>query len=276
MQPNITSSQVPYGFSKMRESSYIDPPLDPAQYKLTSQVADTVAPSPSEKKERRTPALVMAGSLLGTLLPMFLIAQTQGKFKDLKGLQKAFGIFKAEYEDPKNIIFLGGSAVLGGLAGGIIADKGKDTWPKIKEGTYQFITNIAAPVLFCGLFNHGFEKAQKRFPRFGKVLNGEKFSNKALMFLAKTGVSLAGIAVGVPLGAFVSNRLNSLIHKDDTPKRKITVKDFLIQVDDMASGFTVTGALENIPVLKHIGAILPFVYYISGTETGKQTHHKEA
>jgi hypothetical protein len=86
---------------------------------------------------------------------------------------------------------------------------------------------------------------------------------------AATGISMAGIVAGVLTGAFVSNGINKLIDSE-REKRKIKPKDFAIQLDDMIAGFTVTGALKSVPILQHIDKVLPLIYYVSGTETGKQ------
>jgi hypothetical protein len=73
-----------------------------------------------------------------------------------------------------------------------------------------------------------------------------------------------GVVGGVTIGSFISNQINKRIHKDDIPPRKIHAKDFLIQVDDMAAAFTVTGALP------FVDKVLPLVYFLSGMETGNE------
>jgi hypothetical protein len=180
------------------------------------------------------------------------------------GLKQVFAPFNVDYKNEKTgylkIIALGGSAVLGGFLGGVINDKGKDTWEKVKEGNYQFITNIAMPVLFCKFFEGIAEKLAHRFPQIDFLS-----SQKDLPLIARaTIIGLVGVVTGVTLGAFLSNQLNKRIHKDEIPPRKIHAKDFLIQVDDMAAAFTVTGALP------FVDKVLPLVYFLSGMETGNE------
>jgi hypothetical protein len=227
---------------------------------------DLQSSNPGEiKPERKTSMPVAIGSLIGTLLPMILLASRQGKFKDAKGLSKVLAPFMVDY-GVKEIIGLGGSAVLGGLLGGVIHDKGEDTWAKVKEGNYQFITNITMPVLFCEFYKRMVKKLGKQFPKVG-FLSSEKMLTK---ITRSTLVGLIGVVSGVTTGAFLSNQLNKRIHKDEIPPRKIHAKDFLIQVDDMIAGFTVTGALENVAILCHLDKVLPLVYFLSGLETGNE------
>ncbi|MCE2931134.1 MAG: hypothetical protein LW809_07110 [Vampirovibrionales bacterium] len=221
------------------------------------------------KPERKTSMPVAVGSLIGTLAPMAIMAAMQGKFKDAKGLKKALAPFMVDY-GVKEILALGGTAILGGLAGGVINDKGKDTWAKVKEGNYQFITNIMMPVLFCKLYESMAEKLEHQVPKLAQLASKNKFTQ----ITRATVISLLGIVSGVTTGAFLSNQLNKRIHKDEIPPRKIHAKDFLIQADDMAAGFTVTGALKSIPVLCHVDKVLPLVYLISGMETGNEKGDK--
>ncbi|MFN7311106.1 MAG: hypothetical protein ACK5T0_07035, partial [Vampirovibrionales bacterium] len=180
-------------------------------------------------------------------------------------LKKVLAPFMVDY-GWKQIYALGASAILGGLAGGIINDKGKDTWAKIKEGNYQFITNIATPVAMCIFFDKQVEKLGEKFPKM-TWLTSEKLRHK---IPRSTITNIMGVVGGVTIGSFISNQINKRIHKDDIPPRKIHAKDFAIQVDDMAAGFTATKALESIPVLCHVDKVLPLVYFLSGMETGNE------
>ena len=221
------------------------------------------------KPERKSSMPVVVGSLIGTILPMIVMASREGLFKKAKGLGKLFAPFNVDYKSKNGylkIIALGGSAVLGGFLGGVINDKGEDTWAKIKEGNYQFITNIVMPVLFCKFFDGIAEKLAHKFPKID-LLSSEKNFPKITRAAI---IGLVGVVTGVTTGAFLSNQLNKRIHKDDIPPRKIHAKDFLIQVDDMAAAFTVTGALP------FVDKVLPLVYFLSGMETGNEDGSEKA
>ena len=101
--------------------------------------------------------------------------------------------------------------------------------------------------------------------KFGKLIEKNTLTRAG----AATVISMLGIGIGVGTGAFVSNAVNKLIDPD-REKRKIKGRDFLIQGDDMIAGFTVTGALKGIPILRDIDKVLPLIYFVSGNETGKQ------
>ena len=220
------------------------------------------------KPERKTSMPVAVGSLIGTLLPMAIMAGREGLFKKAKGLGKLLAPFNVDYKTKNGylkIIALGGSAVLGGFLGGVINDKGKDTWAKIKEGNYQFITNIVMPVLFCKFYEQMTEKLAHRFPKIDFLSSEKNFPKITRSAI----IGLAGVVTGVTTGAFLSNQLNKRIHKDEIPPRKIHAKDFLIQVDDMAAAFTVTGALP------FVDKVLPLVYFLSGMETGNEKGDKK-
>ncbi len=288
-------------------------PYNPMSQRLTPQKspaqtvpADTFPPPDLDllqsnvheiKPERKTSMPVAVGSLIGTLAPMAIMAAMQGKFKGttnlkpvLKATRTVLAPFKVDKKTTqtiaialnkvlapfmvdygwKEIYALGASAILGGLAGGIINDKGEDTWAKIKEGNYQFITNIATPVALCIFFDKQIEKLGEKFPKM-TWLTSEELIHK---IPRSTITNTMGVIGGVTLGSFVSNQINKRIHKDDIPPRKIHAKDFAIQVDDMAAGFTATGALKSIPVLCHVDKVLPLVYLISGMETGNEKGDK--
>jgi len=239
-----------------------------------SKNEDTYKPS---KKKEPTSKLVSLGSAIGTALPMLFFATKQGKFKG-DVFEKAVSLFKVDY-GKKEILALGASAVAGGFLGGVCTDKGKHSDEKLKEANFQFITNILMPVLFCDFIKEQVEHLKAKHPELKDALGGmiEEGNEKALKtsgntirrITAAVAISVAGIVAGVTTGAFISNKLNQLFDPEGQ-KRKIKVRDLLIQVDDLIAGFTITGALSSVPVLKHIDKVLPLVYYFSGTETGKQ------
>jgi hypothetical protein len=266
-QPLQAGSAVPSGVKtptqRIPEDAFPPPDLDV----FHSNVREL-------KPERKTSMPVVVGSLIGTLIPMALLARHQGQFSKLQGLKKLLVPFYANYkEKPLQLMILGASATLGGLLGGIYNDKGEDTWAKIKEGNYQFITNIMMPITFCVWFDKLVSGLGNKFPEKLPWLNSEKLIHK---IPKGTITNLLGIVTGVTVGAFLSNQLNKRIHKDEIPPRKIHPKDFVIQVDDMIGGFTATGAFNSIPVLCHLDKVLPLVYFLSGMETGNEDGSEKA
>jgi hypothetical protein len=318
-QKNLKSHQLQGHGNSISLDDEDAPPLPPATL-LTPTKTPTLGKQtpPQKQKEPKPSGMVLLGSALGTLLPMILLANKQNTWEKALNIPEHVDVRKllriphdkkipflpeslnfkflrflgVDYGMPE-ILGLGASSVAGGFLGGVIGDKGKDTKEKAKEGTFQFITNILAPVLACHVIKEGVEHAMVKGPLseakqtveelrgkethklekfipeklngFGKAIETNLFTKAG----AATVISMLGIGVGVGAGAFISNAVNKLIDPE-REKRKIKGRDFLIQGDDMIAGFTVTGALKGIPILRDIDKVLPLIYFVSGNETGKQ------
>jgi len=181
------------------------------------------------------------------------------------GIKNLPGVLNIKY-GLKEVMTVGTSSIAGGLIGGLISDKGKNKKKKVKEANYQFITNLTAPVVFCDLYKHLFDKldADNQIKQLAE-------KTKLTKFISATVISFAGLLSGVPTGAAISNFINNnIIDKENPEKRTIKGKDILIMSDDIASGLAVTGALKGIPVLQHVDKVLPCLYLISGIETGNK------
>ena len=155
--------------------------------------------------------------------------------------------------------------VVGGIGGGILADKltGEEskerTTNKIKEGVYQFFANIFLCNVGAGTFLYAAEK-----------LN-EKGIIKNLTPLKKTGIILSGIlTVGVFGGSYIANQIgnkivNPLINKFSNNKnegckceqRKPEPIDIALHSDDIATAGVLSG-------VKWIEPLLPVMYLVSG------------
>ena len=155
--------------------------------------------------------------------------------------------------------------VVGGIGGGILADKltGEEsqekTTNKIKEGVYQFFANIFLCNVGAGTFLY-----------FAEKLN-EKGIIKNLTPLKKTGIILSGIlTVGVLGGSFIANQIgnkivNPLINKFFHNKkgiykceqRKPEPLDIALHSDDIATAGVLSG-------VKWIEPLLPVMYLVSG------------
>lgn len=191
----------------------------------------------AESSKINLPALT--GSIIGTLIPMIVIKRRQNT-----------SILKIAYEF-KEMMFIGTGAILGGLAGGIIKDKKKRMWEKVKEANFQWITNLFLPTLFVDQL---LKYADKKFPK--KINN---LNNK----IAKTIAVIVGIGTGMKLGEFITNKFNGCIEKNQKHKRKIGPKDVLLHIDDMPIALT----LSKVP---HVDKLLPFCFIYSGYQSGKK------
>lgn len=195
--------------------------------------------SPSKKK------------LLSVLLPLPENLNAKGIFSEIGRLS-----------------LLGAIPVVGGVLGGVVADKvtntdsRKSTANKIKEGFYQYFANIflcnvgAAAALFVA---EGLQKS-------GVI--------KPLSSLQKMLTILLGIATtGIIGGSYIANKLsqkiidpilnsdNKLVHKSLYEERRPELVDIALHTDDIATAGVLSG-------FKWIEPALPLMYFISGYRAG--------
>ncbi len=211
---------------------------------------------------------------------------------ELKDLYESLGKsrsgrkFLSEFiENPENItsskIFseisrlsiLGAIPVVGGITGGILADKlAKDEKPKsvenkIKEGAYQYLANI----FMC---NVGAALALKAMEMF-------KVNSKGARALAMVaGITLTGVIGGSHIANLIGEKIiepcfrknnkeqNDNNKKDVFEKRTPELIDIGLHVDDLATVAVMSG-------LKWIEPALPIMYTISGFKAGMgyRNHH---
>ena len=177
---------------------------------------------------------------------------------DPKGETEAFS-------EIKRLSLLGAIPVIGGVTGGILADKitgtqsKKATANKIKEGFYQYFANIF-------LCNVGAAAA---------MLTAESLEKKKIikpLTPAKKLVTILGgiIAVGVVGGSFIANYMskkiiNPMFRQQSNEKlyseRKPETLDIALHADDIATAGILSG-------FKWIEPALPLMYFISGYRAG--------
>ena len=165
---------------------------------------------------------------------------------------------------------LGAIPVVGGIVGGVTADKvtktetPKSVSNKIKEGFYQYFANIflcnvgACAALFSA------ERLQ-----VAKVI-------KPLTPVQRLLVILSGItATGIVGGSYIANKMSQKIidpifnkekclsrrHKGVYDERKPELTDIALHADDIATAGVLSG-------FKWIEPALPFMYFVSGYRAG--------
>lgn len=181
-----------------------------------------------EKPDNPTRVKVAAGSIAGTMLPMFMIAKKQNcKLYNIK-----YGI--------KEMIYVSGCSIAGGLAAGLISDRKEHRKQKINESVFQFMNASVPPLLTYGLY---------------------KFSKNLTYRIVSTVVGLTG---GMVLAAKLSNKIND--PHDKVPDRKLTLKDSVANIDD-ALGVLI---LAKVPIAEklHIDKTLPAIYSWCGYRAG--------
>lgn len=176
---------------------------------------------------------------------------------------------EAPFADLIKLSWLGLIPVLGGIAGGVAGDlftneNWKQKFPdKVKEGTYQYLNNIALCNVGAGL---------------GALsMNAFKVKSKLARFCAMmSGVIIVGLIAGNAIANFIGkNVINPIFDHSDKEKPK-RIKDLFknlnserhpemldlsLHLDDVASVGFVAG-------LKWIGPILPMLYSVSAYRAG--------
>lgn len=200
-----------------------------------------------------------------------LMKELSEKFKDEKLISKVIPDAESEapFADLLKLSWLGLIPVLGGIAGGVAGDRlVKDDWKKhfpdkIKEGTYQYLNNIALCNVGAGLG--------------ALTMNAFNVKSKTARFVAMlSGVLGVGLVAGNAIANFVGkNYINPLFDKNQKTQHKPfkeMVKnlnaerhpealDVSLHLDDVASVGFVSG-------LKWIGPVLPLLYSVSAYRAG--------
>ena len=163
------------------------------------------------------------------------------------------------FDEIGKLSVMGLITVLGGITGGIAADKlTEDNWKsripnKIKEGTYQYLANIFLCNIGAGAALLVLEKA-----------NVKSKPARALAMIG--GIILTGVVFGSVMANFIGERFIEPLfgHKHNKGlyhERKPEALDIGLHVDDVATVAVLSG-------LKWIEPALPVLYAISGYRAG--------
>lgn len=170
-----------------------------------------------------------------------------------------------EFKEIGRLSALGAVPVVGGILGGILADKftgtssRKNTANKIKEGFYQYFANICLCNVGAALAMFGAKQLQKY-----KII-------KPLTPIQNLFTILGGIiAMGIIGGSYIANYLSKKIidpifgqksAKGLYTERKPETLDIALHADDIATAGILSG-------FKWIEPVLPLMYFISGYRAG--------
>jgi len=205
------------------------------------------------------------GTALGVLGALFCIVKrhiSAGKLKETDKLLS--NMFKINYKSPVTLIGLGAGSVLGGLAGGMLADKKEHYAAKMKEGFHQFVGIILLPLLLAEgglkiLEHYGVREGLPEIKGKGKFINVMRRRAPAMF------VSIAAIAVGMFAGNAFCNKIDEHIF-EDVHRRKIKGKDWLAHADDAFDMFAFSGVEGKAE--RFLGIALPITYGICGYTAG--------
>ncbi len=206
--------------------------------------------------KKRVTAASIAGSAIGigaAVAGVYAMAKRRNPMTTLKNLT---------YEEG-DVLLIGAGSVLGGLTGGLMADKNKNNKTlKLREASQQFIGNMVFPISILAGAN--------------KLLN--KYVIKSLENLSardmviKTAVCIASLVGGMELGNAVMNRVNNKIFKEEI-KHDVHAEDYLVHADDLC--LTANMVLKDFKQISAITSkILPLTFIVAGSKTGMQQSEK--
>lgn len=204
----------------------------------------------------------VAGSAIG------IATTVAGIYKMAKKGNPSLSLRKLAYNE-KDVLLIGTNAVLGGLAGGLIADKDKENVvPKLRETTHQLIGNTLFPVSFVALGNKILEKTNFKLPQINSNSKIANVANVFLKALPKSAMTLLGLFGGAAIGNKIVNSINNKIFKEEV-KHSVAPEDMLVHTDDIC--FATSMLLKDSPKISSFtNAILPATFLVSGAKTGMQ------
>ena len=201
--------------------------------------------------DAKVKAAALCGSMATTLGILSLLAKKQFNGKiDFKKL------FKVDFESPTKVIALATASTIGGLTGGLIADKKENRKAKLKEGIHQFLGNILTPISIVGI-----TLSQIKKKNLSKIQEG----------LIGGLAAVAGVAIGVTGGNWLASKVNKAIFKENDD-RKVTAKDFGIHIDDIMTVVALTATGETVK--NFISKALPAIFLVCGYEAGTKHNPK--
>ncbi|OGH99818.1 MAG: hypothetical protein A2039_05765 [Candidatus Melainabacteria bacterium GWA2_34_9] len=231
---------------------------------VSKDIVDISSTKTQVKKEKLN-LPVLCTTAIGTLASVLFIRKYQcmsikndlmklSRSSDIKTNLKNIINFVNLNINLKEMLILGVGSICGGLTGGMIADKNKNTKNKLKESIYQF-TNIFVPAaLVTGLL---------------KLIEKSKISNPINTRIAKIGAVVAGIGIGMKSSSMICNKINnSVVDKDTKEKRAIKLKDGIMQLDDISLALIL--ATPKLAGKLCVNKIIPILFLTCGYEAGKQ------
>ena len=213
-----------------------------------------------ESNRKRTAVGATIGSAMG------IAASVAGVYALSKKGNPALALKNLSYSE-KDALLIGAGSIIGGLAGGIIADKDSSTNRyKVREALQQFVGNTLFPIGFLMAGNKILSKTGFKMPQIPANNKFAKALNPVISAVPKTVVTLASLTVGMNVGNKVVNKFNNKVFKEDV-KHDVKPEDFLVHADDIC--LTTNMLLKDVPKISSITAkALPLTFLVSGAKTG--------
>ena len=225
-----------------------------------------ISPVINEPKQINNRKKVVAASIAGSAIG--IATSVAGIYAMAKKGNPTLALKNLAYQE-KDVLLIGASSILGGLAGGLIADNDKENiTPKLREASQQFVGNTLFPVSFIAMGNKLLEKTNFQLPKFkssSKLATVANIVLGALPRIITTGVALAG-------GTLVGNKLMNVVNDKiygEKQKHTIEAEDMLMHSDDVCLATSLL--FKNSSKISSVtNAILPATFLVAGAKSGIQ------
>ena len=230
----------------------------PTQIKKTEQPSVNFA---ANKKEVKIASFI--GSALG------IAGAVAGIYSMAKKGNPAASFKNLTYGE-KDIILIGAGSILGGLTGGLLADKQKENRvPKLREATQQFFGSLVCPISILAVAEKALEKSGFKLPQIKSASKFANVANTVLGALPKIAVTIGSLITGMELGNKIMNKVNNKIFKEEV-KHDVHPSDYLVHTDDLCVAASLL--LKDSKSLSAITSkALPLSFILAGAKTGMQT-----
>lgn len=222
--------------------------------------------SQKNNNQRKNKAVVTAASIAGSALGV--AGTVAGLYAIAKKGNPATSLLNLKYAE-KDALLIGAGSIVGGLAGGLIADHNKENInPKLREASQQFVGNTLFPIVTSAFANKALDKSGFKLPQINSTSKIAKIANVALAAAPKVVVTLASLIGGMQVGNKLMNTVNNKIFKEDV-KHSIAPEDMLVHSDDIC--LTANMLLKDTKVISSITSkALPLTMIIPGAKAGMQ------
>lgn len=220
----------------------------------------------AETKQISSRKKVIAASVAGSAIG--IASSVAGIYAMAKKGNPALALKNLAYQE-KDVLLIGASSVLGGLAGGLIADSDKENiTPKLREASQQFVGNTLFPVSFIALGNKILEKTNFQLPKFKSASKLANAANVVLGALPRIATTAVGLAGGVIVGNKLMNAINDKIYNEKA-QHSVKPEDMLMHSDDVCVATSLL--FKNTPkVSAFTNALLPATFLVAGAKSGMQ------
>ena len=214
---------------------------------------------------------VVASSIIGSLAGIAVAVGTI--FALARGKNPAATLKNLHYEEPQ-IIAIGAGSILGGLAGGLLADKNENNKKeKLREASQQFFGNVLCPVGILAASSKLLEKSGFRLPQINSSSKPAKIANAVLSALPRFVVTVASLVTGMEVGNAVMNKVNNKVFKEEV-KHDVNPEDYLMHADDLC--LTANMLLKDAKTISRLTSkVIPLTFIVAGSKTGMKENDSQ-